>query len=218
MGIGIEPGLLPHIFEIFTQSQRSLARSQGGLGIGLSVAKNLVEMHGGTLEARSEGPGKGSEFIVRLPVDDSDPAHAQGQSFPKEPTQTSEGKPMHVLIVDDNEDTTETAALLFGAWDHEIRVAHTGPEALLVASDFEPEVILLDIGLPEMDGYEVARRLRQDPRFKDTLMIAVSGYGRNTDQQLSREAGFDEHLTKPVDLKTLNRLLSEKVGMKRRAN
>lgn len=124
---------------------------------------------------------------------------------------------MLVLIVDDNEDTTETAALLFGAWDHEIRVAHTGPEALQVASDFEPEVILLDIGLPEIDGYEVARRLRQDPRFKGTLMIAVSGYGSTTDQQLSREAGFDEHLTKPVDLERLNRLLSEKVGLKRGA-
>jgi CheY-like chemotaxis protein len=120
---------------------------------------------------------------------------------------------MLVLIVDDNEDTTETAALLFGARDHEIRVAHTGPEALQVAPDFEPEVILLDIGLPEIDGYEVARRLRQDPRFKGTLMIAVSGYGSNADQQLSREAGFDEHLTKPVDLERLNRLLSEKVGL-----
>ena len=122
---------------------------------------------------------------------------------------------MLVLIVDDNADTTETAALLFAAWDHEIRVAHTGPEALQVASDFEPEIILLDIGLPEIDGYEVARRLRQDPRFKDTLMIAMSGYGQNTDQQRSREAGFDEHLVKPVDLERLNQLLSEKVGLKR---
>jgi CheY-like chemotaxis protein len=146
---------------------------------------------------------------------DGDPLGARGQSVPKEPTQMSGGKPMHVLIVDDNEDTTETAALLFGAWDHEIRVAQTGPEALQIASDFEPEVILMDIGLPEMEGYEVARRLRQAPRFKDTLMIAVSGYGRNTDQQLSREAGFDEHLIKPVNLERLNRLLSEKVGLKR---
>ena len=125
---------------------------------------------------------------------------------------------MRVLIVDDNEDYTETAALLFGAWDHEIKVAHTGPEALQVASDFEPEVILLDIGLAEIDGYEVARQLRRDPRFKDTLMIAVSGYGRNSDRQLSREAGFDEHLVKPVDLEKLNRVLSEKVRVKRGAN
>jgi PleD family two-component response regulator len=115
--------------------------------------------------ARCEGHGKGSEFIARLPIGDSIGAD---QSVPKAPTQMSRGKKMHVLIVDDNEDTTETAALLVGAWDHKVRVAHTGAEALQVASDFEPEVILLDIGLPEIDGYEVARRLRQDPRFKDT--------------------------------------------------
>ncbi len=125
---------------------------------------------------------------------------------------------MHVLIVDDNEDTTETAALLFSAWHHEVRVAHTGPQALQVASDFQPEVILLDIGLPVIDGYEVARRLRQDPRFKNTLMIAVSGYGSNADQQMSREAGFDEHLIKPVDLESLNRDLSGKLELKRSAN
>ena len=122
---------------------------------------------------------------------------------------------MLILIVDDNEDMTETAALLFSAWNHETRVAHTGSEALLVASDFQPEVILLDIGLPVIDGYEVARRLRQDPRFKNTLMIAVSGYGSETDQQLSREAGFDEHLIKPVDLERLNRDLSQKLELKR---
>lgn len=124
---------------------------------------------------------------------------------------------MHVLIVDDNEDYTETAALLLGAWDHETKVAHTGLEALQVASDFEPEVILLDIGLAEIDGYEVARRLRQDPRFKHTLIIAVSGYGRSADQQLSRDAGFDEHLVKPVDLEKLNRALNEKLESKRAA-
>ena len=212
-GIGIEDTLMPHVFQLFTQSQRGLARSQGGLGIGLSVAKRLVEMHGGTIDALSEGPGKGSEFIVRLPV--SGPPEASTESVSNEAAENAGGDLMHVLFVDDNEDTIETAALLFGAWDHEIRVARTGPEALEVASDFEPDVILLDIGLPGLDGYEVAKRLRQDPRFKDTLMIAVSGYGRESDRQLSRAAGFDDHLIKPVDLEKLNELLSEKVNLRR---
>jgi two-component system, chemotaxis family, CheB/CheR fusion protein len=215
-GIGIEDELLPHVFEIFTQSQHGLARSQGGLGIGLSVAKNLVEMHGGRIEISSEGQGKGAEFIVRLPI--SGPPETSSDSISNEATQTSGGKIMDVLMVDDSEDTTETAALLFGAWNHEIRVARTGPEALQIASVYQPDVILLDIGLPGMDGYQVARRLRQDPRFKDTLMIAVSGYGRESDRRLSREAGFDDHLIKPVDLTKLNALLNEKVNLKKRSS
>ena len=129
-GIGIEDTLLPHVFEIFTQSQRGLARSQGGLGIGLSIVKNLVEMHGGTIDARSEGLGKGSEFIVRLPV--IGPPEAPSESVSNQVTQKPGGKLMHVLFVDDSEDMTETAALLFGAWDHELRTARTGPEALEV--------------------------------------------------------------------------------------
>jgi CheY-like chemotaxis protein len=125
---------------------------------------------------------------------------------------------MRVLIVDDNEDTLETAALLLGAWNHEIRMARTGPEALQVAAHSALDVILLDIGLPGMNGYEVAKRLRQETRFKDTLMIAITGYGRDQDRQLSREAGFDDHLIKPVDLEKLNALLNEKVTLKRHAN
>jgi two-component system CheB/CheR fusion protein len=124
---------------------------------------------------------------------------------------------MHVLIVDDNEDTTETAALLFGAWNHEIRVARTGPEALAIAPAYQPDVILLDIGLPGMDGYQVARRLRQDPRFKDTLIIAISGYGSESDRRHSQEAGFNDHLVKPVDLQKLNELLKQRVSLKRGA-
>jgi two-component system, chemotaxis family, CheB/CheR fusion protein len=220
-GIGIEDTLLPNVFEIFTQSQRGLARSQGGLGIGLSVAKNLVEMHGGRIYARSEGTGKGSEFIVRLPASGppaSGPPERSSDSVSNEATQNPGDQLVRVLIVDDSEDTTETEALLFGAWNHEVRVARTGPEALQVAADYGPDVILLDIGLPGMDGYEVARRLRQDARFKDTLIIAVSGYGRESDRRLSVEAGFDDHLIKPVDLEKLNALLSEKVDLKRRTN
>jgi CheY-like chemotaxis protein len=125
---------------------------------------------------------------------------------------------MRVLIVDDNEDTLETAALLLGAWNHEIRMARTGPEALQVAADSALDVILLDIGLPGMNGYEVAKRLRQETRFKDTLMIAITGYGRDQDRQLSREVGFDDHLIKPVDLEKLNALLNEMVNLKRRTN
>ena len=124
---------------------------------------------------------------------------------------------MLVLIADDNRDTAETAALLFNAWGHETRVAYTGPEALQVASNFEPEVILLDIGLPQIDGHEVTRRLRRNPRFRDTLIIALSGYGMKTDQQLSLEAGCDEHLVKPIDLEKLNQLLTAKLEFKRAA-
>jgi CheY-like chemotaxis protein len=124
---------------------------------------------------------------------------------------------MRVLIVDDNEDTLETAALLLGAWNNEIRVARTGPEALQIAADCTPDLVLLDIGLPGMNGYEVAKRLRQEARFEDTLIIAISGYGRDQDRQLSREAGFDDHLVKPVDLEKLNALLNEKVTLKRHA-
>ncbi|MGH7914411.1 MAG: ATP-binding protein, partial [Candidatus Binataceae bacterium] len=218
-GIGIEGDLLPHVFDIFSQSQRNLARSQGGLGIGLSIARNLIELHGETIEAHSEGPGKGSEFVIRLPA--SSPPGVQSESVSKEATQIPQGKLMQVLIVDDSEDTTETAALLLGTWHHEIRVAHTGAEALKVASEYQPDVILLDIGLPGMDGYEVARRLRRDPRFKGTLIIALSGYGgygQETDHQKSREAGFDEHLIKPVNLEKLNGLLSEKLNAKRDTN
>jgi two-component system OmpR family response regulator len=125
---------------------------------------------------------------------------------------------MHVLIVDDNEDTVESTAELFALWDHDVRIAHSGPEALKLATEDPPDVVLLDIGLPEMDGYEVARHLRQDPRTKDAMLIAISGYGQQQDLQLSREAGFDKHLTKPVNMEKLNDLLIEKMKARRGAN
>ncbi|MGH8011512.1 MAG: ATP-binding protein, partial [Candidatus Binataceae bacterium] len=214
-GIGMDSDLLPHVFEIFAQSPRSLARSQGGLGIGLSVARNLVELHGGTIEAHSEGPGKGSEFIVRLPR--SNPHEVQREAAPREAARAPKDEPRRVLIVDDSADTTASAAELFADFGHDVRIASSGSEALEMAAQYRPDVILLDIGLPGMNGYEVADRLRQDARFKDVLMIAISGYGQESDRQRSLAAGFDEHLVKPVDLEKLEELLTEKINLKRAA-
>jgi PAS domain S-box-containing protein len=208
-GMGIAPDLLPQIFELFVQGDRSLARSQGGLGVGLTVVRQLIAMHGGTVEARSEGEGKGSEFSLRLPLQ----AEAPRQKEPK----PAEGSParalrLRVLVVDDNVDAAESVAMLLRLWHHEVRLAHTGPEALQLAAEYLPDVVLLDIGLPGMDGYEVARRLREQPSLEGTVLVAVTGYGQEDDRRRSEEAGFDQHLTKPVEPSKLQTLLS---GMNR---
>jgi PAS domain S-box-containing protein len=204
-GAGIESDLLPRIFDLFVQGDRSLERTSGGLGIGLTVARKLVELHRGTVTAQSEGPGRGSEFVVRLPA------------LGKAPLRTSApaGRPLspsaarRILVVDDNVDAAESMAMLLRLQGDDVRLAHSGPEALEAAACFRPGIILIDIGLPGMSGLEVARRLRQQPEFQRTTVIAVSGYGRPNDKQLSREAGFDYHLTKPVDPDALLQLLAE---------
>jgi two-component system CheB/CheR fusion protein len=203
-GIGIAPELLPRIFDMFTQGDAS--GTQGGLGLGLTLAKRLVEMHKGTIDARSEEPGKGSEFIVRLPIAQG-AGGAPGQS---ETPGSEDGKvqtPRRILVVDDRESQAQSLAMLLRSLGHDVRVAHNGPSALEIAADFFPELALIDIGLPGMSGYEVARRLREQPQFKSMLLIAQTGWGRDEDRQRSREAGFDHHLAKPIDHKALFRLL-----------
>jgi CheY-like chemotaxis protein/two-component sensor histidine kinase len=207
-GIGIEAGMLPRIFEMFAQVDHRSDRSQGGLGIGLGLVKTLVEMHGGTIEAHSQGPGTGSEFVVRLPV------LMEAQRDGERPTLTFRSSPpgqpprRRILVVDDNEDAAASLAKLHRRlYGQEVEVAHDGPSALEIASEFRPEVVLLDIGMPGMDGYEVARRLRSRPEFATTLLVALTGWGQDSDRQKSREAGFDHHLVKPVDPEALRDLL-----------
>jgi signal transduction histidine kinase/CheY-like chemotaxis protein len=200
-GVGIEPELLPRIFDLFVQGHRSIDRSHGGLGIGLTVVHNLVEMHGGTVEAYSEGQGKGAEFIVRLPV--TAPKEKSGEPV----SQRQRVQPYKILIVEDN-----PAAAKMLAWalrkevSHEVQVVHDGYAALEVAPKFRPELVLLDIGLPGMDGYEVAMRLREMQDGDKFLIVAVTGYGQVEDRRRSLEAGFDEHLLKPVAMDSLKEL------------
>jgi CheY-like chemotaxis protein len=203
-GTGIRVDLLPHIFDLFVQEDRSLERSRGGLGIGLTVVRRLVERHGGTISARSQGPGHGSEFIIRLPI----AALPTSSATTAAPTAAVAKMASHrILVVDDNVDAAESLAVLLRLWGHQVRVAHTGPEALKVAHESHPEMLILDIGLPEMSGYEVARRLRQQPQFGKAIIVAVTGYGQAEDRRRTEEAGFDHHLTKPVDPAALESLV-----------
>jgi two-component system CheB/CheR fusion protein len=194
-GMGIDPEILPHIFDPFVQGDRSLARSHGGLGIGLTLVRRLIELHGGSVSAASAGLGQGSEFTVRLPAlaeslaDDGGPA--------EEPVHPA-GPPRRVLVVDDNVDAAESAAMLLRFLGHEVEIAHDGPSALEVAGEFRPEIVLLDIGLPGMNGYDVARALRAQPECKGVVIAAVTGYGQDSDRRRTQDAGFDYHLTKPL--------------------
>ncbi len=209
-GVGIPPEKLPLMFELFAQGDRTLARSEGGLGIGLTLVRSLTEMHGGTVEASSEGKGKGSEFIVRLPASPAVSASAAGMVAPADPARAARmpaatkaappaGPKRRVLVVDDNVDSARGTALILNRNGHEVRVAYDGPGAVAAAQEFLPEFVLLDIGLPGMDGYEVARHLRQDANLAGLTLVAVSGYGQESDRRRSQEAGFDQHLVKPVD-------------------
>jgi CheY-like chemotaxis protein len=206
-GVGISRDLLPHIFDLFTQADHSIDRSEGGLGIGLTLVKRLVEMHGGTVTAASDGPGKGSEFTIELPrvadAVEERPAPQPG-SRPWEHTPTA----LRVLVVDDNLDTATGMAKLLGASGYRVTTAHDGPTALDVAWAERPDVILIDIGLPGMDGYRVTQELRKDEGCKDAVIIAISGYGQDQDRRRSRQAGIDHHLVKPVDYDALLSLLA----------
>jgi PAS domain S-box-containing protein len=201
-GIGIDAATLPRIFDLFAQAERSIDRSQGGLGLGLTVAKSLIETHGGSISARSEGPGKGSEFAIRMPVVRTPQAPLPVQPRPV----AAAGR--RILIVDDNADAALMLKMLFSKMGkHEIRVAHDGFAALEAVKDFRPELVLLDIGLPGLDGFAVAARLREQPETADVVLAAVTGYGTTEDRQRSREAGFDEHLVKPISFDSIRALL-----------
>jgi CheY-like chemotaxis protein len=202
-GIGIAADVLPNIFNLFVQADNSLARSQGGLGIGLTVVKRIVEMHGGHVAAASEGIGKGSEFTLSLPISHaavpvSKPASISGDhAAPKR----------RILVVDDNVDAAMTISTLLKLWGHEVHSVHTGMRAIEEVHSFRPEIVLLDIGLPGMSGYDVARQLRSEPSSQGLIIAALTGYGQESDRQRSFEAGFDYHLTKPPDPSLLASLL-----------
>jgi PAS domain S-box-containing protein len=209
-GIGIEPEALPKLFEAFSQVDAAPERTQGGLGLGLALVKGLVELHGGRVQAASEGPGRGSRFTVWLPLDmgpaapprPGPPAAAASGSPP------AAGQPRKVLIVEDNRDAAESLHMLLAAHGHEVAVAHTGPQGVEGARQFGPEVVLCDLGLPGMSGFDVAKVLRAEPVTAAALLISVSGYGQEQDCQRARDAGFDEALVKPVEPQVLLRLLA----------
>ncbi|HEY2292718.1 MAG TPA: ATP-binding protein [Thermoanaerobaculia bacterium] len=204
-GVGIPAGLLPKVFELFTQGERALDRAEGGLGIGLTLAQRLVKLHGGSIEALSEGPGQGSEFVVRLPLAT---VPAASLSASRRPAASRPAGSRRVLVVDDNQDAAESLETLLGLWGHQARSAQDGQAALLQVAAFEPEIVLLDIGLPGMDGYEVARQIRALPAGRNALIVAVTGYGRSSDRLQSQEAGFDHHLVKPVQPEVLQELIA----------
>jgi CheY-like chemotaxis protein len=193
---------------MFAQVEERTTRTQGGLGIGLGLVRILVEMHGGTVTAHSGGPGTGSEFVVRLPAL---PATVSERSEPERSSRSEDATPLprrRILVVDDNIDgATSLAELLERFCGQEVRVAHDGPDALEAAGEFLPEVVLLDIGMPAMDGHEVTRRLRGRPEFRSTLIVALTGWGQESDREMSQQAGFDLHLVKPVGLEVLRGLL-----------
>ena len=203
-GVGITPELLPCIFDLFTQAERSLDRSQGGLGIGLALVQRLTELHGGRVEVFST-LRQGSEFVVRLPVESSnivEPAQATD-------TETNKAhKQLRILVVDDNVDTVLSFSMLLRASGHEVRTAHDGPKAIQIAAECVPDVILLDIGLPGLNGYEVAKQIRKQPALKNVVLVALTGYGQESDRQASMDAGFNHHLIKPARLELVRKILA----------
>ena len=216
-GIGIAPDVLPHVFDLFVQERQALDRSQGGLGLGLTIVRSLVERHGGTVSAHSAGRGHGSEFVVRLPkaavVTDADDLDA-----PLAASRTRAAPAPHalrILVVDDNVDGAEMLAAALEAKGYETRVAHDAPAALVLALEFRPAVAFLDIGLPVMDGYELAARLREHPALKRLRLVALTGYGQEADRRRSQQAGFDEHLVKPVDLTAVDAVLTSAMAVLR---
>jgi PAS domain S-box-containing protein len=208
-GVGIPAELLPRIFDIFVQGDRSLDRAQGGLGLGLTLVKNLVEMHGGRIEAHSEGLGRGSEFVIRLPLPPEDGLSTlrADRASPSHDTGDAEAHGRRVLVVEDNPDAAQTLTELLALWGHDVALACRGEDALALAAAFHPEIALVDIGLPGMDGYEVARSLRRAADGTGPVLIGLTGYGQEEDRSRGREAGFDHHLIKPPDPGVLRRLL-----------
>lgn len=207
-GAGIAPEFLPRIFDMFSQAENALGRDYGGLGVGLALARSLVEMHEGTIEARSGGIGKGSEFVVRLPLAaggaaERRPAAAEAKKDPSKAAQ-----PRRVLVIDDNQDQAESLAMLLKLSGHEVRVAIDGPSGLELAGTFRPEVAVIDVGLPGMSGHDLACRFRGDPALEGMLLVAQTGWGREIDRQHSRDAGFDHHLVKPFDPVDLERIIA----------
>jgi PAS domain S-box-containing protein len=209
-GLGISPDLLPHVFDLFTQAERSPDRSQGGLGLGLALVKSLVELHGGRVAVHSAGVGRGSRFVIRLPctVEHARADADGGDGRPAQPSPAS----LHMLVVDDNEDAAKTLCLLLEALGHSVDAVHDARGAIAYVRAHRPRIVFLDIGLPDMDGFALAGQLRSMPEAADAVLVAVTGYGRAGDKARAREAGFDRHLTKPVKLSALLELISDRAG------
>jgi two-component system CheB/CheR fusion protein len=206
-GIGISPDVLPKVFDLFTQADHSLDRAQGGLGIGLTVVRRIVELHRGTVEARSPGIGGGCEFIIRLPA--SDAGAGESTAALVEPRRSAAAHdPARVLMVEDSPDVADSLALLLELLGHHVRVVHDGRAALEAARANIPDLMLIDIGLPGMTGYEVAKAIRADASLKHLVLVALTGYGRAEDKAQAMAAGFDYHLVKPVDIDALGNVVS----------
>src|SRR5262245_46024580 len=202
------PDMLSRIFEPFMQADRVLHQSQGGLGIGLTLVRRLVEMHGGTVTAHSDGPGKGSEFVVRLPaLSPEQPIRGEG-SAGEGGESVRAGPQRRILVVDDNVDAAESLAMLLRLEGHDVRVAHDGPAALATVEADPPDHVFLDIGMPVMNGYDVAQRLRQRPGLERLVLVAMTGWGQEEDRRRSQQSGFDHHLVKPADPEALRQLLA----------
>jgi len=204
-GVGVSPRLLPRIFDLFTQDERTLDRAQGGLGLGLSLVRRITELHGGSVEAHSAGRGQGSQFVVKLPV------HLDtGFTLPRlaQPATTAARRPLRCLIVEDNADAARMLECALTLQGHDVRLAYDGVNAIDLAKAFKPEAVVLDIGLPRMNGYEVARAIRQMPGLVNVNIIAATGYGQLEDRQRAREAGFDHYLVKPIELDVLLQTLA----------
>jgi CheY-like chemotaxis protein len=213
-GIGIAPHRLESIFEMFSQEEPALARSRGGLGIGLALTRRLVQLHGGGIGASSDGPGKGSVFRISLPLVATcaeEPAAAPAPA----PARADGG--LRILVADDNRDAAETMGLLLEMMGHEVRRVHDGAAAVEAAAEFQPQLVLMDIGMPGLNGYEACRRVRAQSGGKLPTLVAVTGWGQQHDVQTAREAGFDHHLVKPVDMETLMRVVEDCVAASGRA-
>jgi CheY-like chemotaxis protein len=208
-GEGIEPQLLPRVFDLFEQGERTIDRARGGLGIGLTIVKTLVELHGGTVGAHSEGKGRGSEFEVRLPASTTDVAAPSPQQAPLARSVAPQ-RSLRVLLVDDNQDAVLLLSEALNTLGYETRVAFDGPSGIAAALDFAPAVAMLDIGLPVMDGYELAQRLRE--QSAGIHLVAMTGYGQEADQRRARDAGFEHHLVKPLDLERVAVILDGFTG------
>jgi PAS domain S-box-containing protein len=206
-GIGIDPIMLPRIFDLFVQAERRLDRAAGGVGIGLTLVRKVVELHGGTVDALSAGPGMGSEFVVRLPAMDVPAPRPAPRS--ESASASGEKRLLRILVVDDNSDAADGLAMIFEMGGDDVRVAYDGETALAIAAQFRPEVVLLDIGMPGMDGYEVAGRLRRAPETRDAVLIAMTGWGQPQDKRRSAQAGFNRHIVKPVEPTDLEKHLDE---------
>ncbi len=203
-GVGIPPEMLPRIFDLFTQVEKRGERSGDGLGIGLALARQLVELHEGSIDVASPGAGRGSTFTVRLPL------KKDGEEVPAHSVEAADVRPsLNVLVVDDNVSSAKTTGQILAMVGHKVALAHDGPAALEIAKKIAPDVIMLDIGMPGMSGYEVCRELRKDPLFKHTMLIAQTGWGQESDRKKTQDAGFDHHLTKPVNFKTLSDILAK---------